>query len=243
MATTEIALVGDYNPEVLAHRAIERSFALAESSGQSEIQGLWVGTSSIAPGDERGLVDFSGIWCVPASPYANMEGALWAIRFARERQVPFLGTCGGFQHALIEYARNVLGLFNADHAETNPDSAIAFISRLSCSLTEATQEITVLGDSAFAEAYGSKSGLESYCCNYGLNPEFEHSLSDGPLEITARDSRGEPRAFLLKGHPFFMGTLFQPERRALNHSLHPIVSAFFGACRNRTLGTSTLTTA
>ena len=243
MTPTRIALVGDYRPEVIAHRAIEQCFTLEGNSLLPAVTGTWVGTRTIAPGDERVLAGFSGIWCVPASPYANMQGALWAVRFARERQIPFLGTCGGFQHALIEYARNVLGLVNADHAETNPDAAVAFVSRLSCSLTEATQEITVIRHTAFTEAYGSKSGIESYCCNYGLNPEFEHSLSDGPLEITARDSHGEARAFLLRGHPFFIGTLFQPERRALNHSLHPIVKAFFGACRNRTLGTSTLPTA
>ena len=60
------------------------------------------------------------MWCVPGSPYHSAEGALAAIRFAREKRRVFLGTCGGFQHALIEFARNVLGVSQAEHAETAP---------------------------------------------------------------------------------------------------------------------------
>src|SRR5437667_11486922 len=108
-----IALVGDYSPEVIAHRAIPRALELA-----------------------RDLQTFSAIWLVPASPYENMDGALAAIRFARETRRPFLGTCGGFQHALIEFARNVAGITAADHEETNPASGTLVVTRLRCSLVE-----------------------------------------------------------------------------------------------------------
>jgi len=59
----------------------------------------------------------NGIWLAPGSPYASFDNVLGVIRFARERNVPFLGTCGGFQHVLIEFARNVLGIADADSAE------------------------------------------------------------------------------------------------------------------------------
>lgn len=230
MASRTIALVGDFNPTVTAHQAIERSFALAQKAAFPDLTATWVGTGNILPGDVQSFAKFNGIWCVPASPYKNQEGAFWAIRFARENQVPFLGTCGGFQHALVEYARNVLGLVKAEHAETNPAASVPFISRLRCSLVEKTQEIRVSANKAFQEAYGSNSGTEPYCCSYGLNPEFEKALNQGALEIAARDANSEARAFVLKGHPFFMGTLFQPERRALTGSLHPLVRGFFAAC-------------
>src|SRR5205809_607084 len=77
---------------------------------------------------------FHGIWCVPGSPYRSMDGALRANRFARENGRPFLGTCGGFQHAIIESLRNVAGLKHADHAESNPDAKMPVIVRLACSL-------------------------------------------------------------------------------------------------------------
>jgi len=67
---------------------------------------------------------FDGFWCVPASPYRDIDGALRAIRFAREQRRPFLGTCGGFQHAVLEYARNVLGWADAEHGELAPNAHV-----------------------------------------------------------------------------------------------------------------------
>src|SRR6185295_14806073 len=115
-----IGLIGDFNPDVTAHRAIPKALALAAKSIGCEVEPVWLATDKIVLNDARQFNGFDSLWCVPASPYANMDGALWAIQFARENKGPFLGTCGGFQHALIEYARNVLGIRDADHAETNP---------------------------------------------------------------------------------------------------------------------------
>lgn len=79
---------------------------------------------------------FDAVWVLPGSPYASEAGALAAIRTAREDGIPFLGTCGGFQHALLEYARNVCGLTRAAHAENDPaaDSGDLLIAPLACSL-------------------------------------------------------------------------------------------------------------
>jgi CTP synthase (UTP-ammonia lyase) len=93
---------------------------------------------------------FDGLWCVPGSPYASMEGALNAIRQARESGLPFLGTCGGFQHALIEVARDLLGLADADHSESNPGGDVLLIDRLSCSLVGARGRLHVVAGSRLA---------------------------------------------------------------------------------------------
>src|SRR6266853_911141 len=129
-ARTRIALVGDFNRQVLAHLAIEKCFALAREAGSIWVEPVWVATEDIIEGDERIFRNFRGIWCVPASPYRNTAVALWAIQYARSRPVPFLGTCGGFQHAVLEYARNVLGLKQAGHAEITPHSALPLINPL-----------------------------------------------------------------------------------------------------------------
>jgi CTP synthase (UTP-ammonia lyase) len=224
---SKIALVGDFNPAVLAHRAIDTCFTLARASGSPPVEPVWVATEKIVPGDTGVFDGFRAIWCVPASPYRNTEGALWAIRNARENHIPFLGTCGGFQHALLEYARNVLGLKTAAHAETDPTAPLLLLTRLSCSLVEQTRRVIVTPGSPFREIYGAESGLEGFHCNFGLNPTFENLFHDGPLEIAARSEEGDVRAVWLRGHPFFVGTLFQPERRALEGQLHPVVRAFF----------------
>jgi CTP synthase (UTP-ammonia lyase) len=230
MSRARIALVGDYDPGVTAHRAIEKCFTLVGRSGLPLVEPVWLQTESIVPGKSGALDGFSGFWCVPASPYRNTAGALWTIRFAREHEVPFLGTCGGFQHALLEYARNVLGLPHAEHSETNPDAPLPLLTRLQCSLVEAVQKIIVTEAGTFRDAYGADSGVEGFRCNYGLNPTFEHLFEEGSMQIAARSADGEARGFQLRGHRFFIGTLFQPERRALEGELHPIVKAFFGAC-------------
>ena len=136
MKTVRIALVGDFDPSVPAHQAIPQALRLSAGRLGVTVAPVWVHTSTVGPEVATQFAEFAGIWCVPASPYANTDGALAAIRFARESGRPFLGTCGGFQHVLLEYARNVLGHGEADHAETSPDAAMPLISRLSCSLVE-----------------------------------------------------------------------------------------------------------
>jgi CTP synthase (UTP-ammonia lyase) len=155
-----------------------------------------------------------------------MEGALGAIRFARTERVPFLGTCGGFQHAMIEYARNVLGLARAEHAETNPNAAMPLISRLSCSLVEHQGQILLTEGSCIRQIYGQAEVHEMYHCNFGLNPAYEGMLTDGHLRFTGLDGAGEVRVLELNDHPFFIATLFQPERSALRGEAHPLIRAF-----------------
>ena len=104
-----IALIGDHNPAVVAHRAIPLALGLAAGASGHPVDWAWVHTSTLVGDATAQLEMFDGIWCVPASPYANTDGALEAIRVAREHNVPFLGTCGGFQHALLEYAGAVWG--------------------------------------------------------------------------------------------------------------------------------------
>jgi len=223
-----IALVGDYDEGVPAHQAIP--VALDRVAGETGIvvEFHWLPTPEV--GEGAGLQAFDGIWCVPASPYRDMNGALTAIRYARENQVPFLGTCGGFQHALLEYARNYLGWSDAEHAETAPDSARAIITPLSCSLVEAFAPIRLLAGSRIAEAYGALHAQERYRCRYGLRKELEAEVFAGPLKVSGYDDEDEVRAMELQGHPFFVATLFQPERAALQGDTPPLVRAFVQAC-------------
>ena len=223
-----IALVGDYDDSVPAHQAIP--VALDRVAGETGIvvEFHWLPTQNV--GEGVALQRFDGIWCVPASPYRDMHGALTAIRYARENRVPFLGTCGGFQHALLEYARNHLGWLDAEHAETAPDSARTIITPLSCSLVEAFAPIRLLADSLIAEAYGALHTQERYRCRYGLRKELEAEVFAGPLKVSGYDDQDEVRAIELQGHPFFVATLFQSERAALQGHTPPLVRAFVQAC-------------
>ena len=234
-----IGLIGDYNARVKAHLAIPRALELASVGLERRVQPVWLGTHELEGATERQLLLFDGLWCVPGSPYESMEGALRAIRFARERGVPFLGTCGGFQHALIEYARNVLGILDADHAESNPGAATRLITPLSCGLVDTEGAIDLQEGSRIRDIYGSSRTVEEYHCNYGLNPEYASILQNGELRVTGVDTEGEVRVVELVSHPFFVATLFLPQLLSHPSAPHPLVLAYLEAAsafRNRGSG-------
>jgi CTP synthase (UTP-ammonia lyase) len=219
-----IGLIGDRDDSVAAHRAIPQALALAADAASILVEWEWVGTDTI--GDGQGLHAFDALWCVPASPYRDMDGALTAIRYARETGVPFLGTCGGFQHAVVEFARNALGWSDAEHAETSPEAARPVIVPLSCGLVEVRDNVRLKSGSRIAEIYGKNDIEEGYHCNYGLGSGFREAIADRALRVVAVDNQDDVRALELMHHPFFIVTLFQPERAALQGICPPLVKAF-----------------
>jgi CTP synthase (UTP-ammonia lyase) len=230
-----IGLIGERHEAVRAHRAIPVALARAGERLGVQVEETWLPTSRIPPVPDYVLSAFDGLWCVPASPYASMERALAAIQFARANGTPFLGTCGGFQHALIEYARNVAGLADADHAESNPDAVTLIVKPLACSLVGKSGRVTLDPGTRAAEWYGGLEGTEEYVCSYGLNPEHRKLFERGPMKIVGRDDGGDPRIVELIGHPFFLATLFQPELRSEGEGVHPLVVAFVERARRRAL--------
>ena len=222
-----IGLIGDRDDGVVAHRAIPLALDMACAAAGVACDITWIGTETIASADT--VAGYDGLWCVPASPYRSMDGALTAIRHARERKIPFLGTCGGFQHAMVEYARNVLGWHDAEHAETAPGSARPVIVPLLCSLVEVSDAVHLVAGSRLARAYGALDLVEGYHCSYGLGAAFREALENEPLQITAVDDQGDVRGVELGDHPFFVATLFQHERAALQGRLPPPVGAFVQA--------------
>jgi CTP synthase (UTP-ammonia lyase) len=224
-----IGLIGDHDPAVTAHQAIPRALTLAAAHADLDLAAEWVHTSTIPDHPNDLLARFDGLWCVPASPYANTDGALGAIRYARETGRPFLGTCGGFQHAVLELARTLLGRDGAAHAEIQPDAADAVVTPLRCALVEQTGVVRLLQGSRAASLCAGRELQVEYHCSYGLNPDYEAALHTVGLHVTGRDASGEARIVELDGHPFYLATLFQPERAALRGELHPFVRGFVAA--------------
>src|SRR5262249_22886661 len=124
------------------------------------------------------LDSYQGIWCVPGSPYASTDGALHAITFARTHNIPFFGTCAGCQYALVEYARNVLGLAAADHAEINPTADLILIAPLLCTLVEAHDSIKLIPGTHIAELYGKEEIVEQYHCSFGPSTHYQSLFED-----------------------------------------------------------------
>lgn len=224
-----IALIGDYDKNVVAHKAIPKALAIAGEQVGRRVDEEWLHTTSLTGNIKQHLSSFAAIWCVPASPYANMAGALAAIRFAREEGVPFLGTCGGFQHAVLEFVRNVVGRTEADNAEVNPETSMPLIAPLACALLDTDGEIQFSPGSMVASLYQKESVSEGYYCSFGFNPEFASIVEGTDMLISGHDPKGDPRVIELRNHSFFVGTAFQPERSALKNERHPLITAFIGA--------------
>jgi len=228
--TPRIALVGDRSANVRAHARIPRLIDALLTRDSIALDPYWIATPDVAECDLSG---FDAIWLVPGSPYESAEGALAAIRTAREQRIPFLGTCGGFQYALIEYARNVCGLAGVENAEVTPDASEYLIVPLECSLTGHEEAVMIVPGTLAAKISGPGRRTERYHCSYGLNPEYMEPLTGSGLRFSGFDDSGQVRIAELPGHPFFMGTLFQPELHGDGTAPHLIIRAFAMAAAER----------
>ena len=225
--TTRIGIIGDFNKYNPTHIATSNGIQHAAEALGKPFDAIWLATDQ--PHD---LGTFQGLLCSPGSPYKSLDGALTAIRYARENNIPFIGTCGGFQHLAIEFARNVLGFAEATHAESDPYASCLFITPLSCSLVGLTMEVNLKPGSKSAVACQSTRLMEKFYCNFGLNPEYEDQLTKDGLQITGTDQNGEARILELVAHPFFLGTLFVPQAKSVTGNPHPLILEF---CRTAAL--------
>jgi CTP synthase (UTP-ammonia lyase) len=230
----KLALIADYCADFPPHPATLGAVLHAAAKLGIAAAAEWIGTEACKYHSASRLAGFAGIWIAPGSPYESLSGALEAIRFARENDLPLLGTCGGFQHVVLEYARNVLGFDDAAHAEYDPYASRLFISRLACSLVGKTMQVWLTSGSRAADAYGALEVQEQYYCNFGINPAVVENLfslhsrdqwwrsgsagaspSQGTpqrafptaLALSGVDQNGEPRVIELPRHRFFIATL------------------------------------
>ena len=127
-----IGIIGDFDASRPTHVATEAGLSHAATELGVDVEASWLPTHARL---EMPLESFAGFLVAPGSPSGSVDGALRAIRYARERARPLLGTCGGFQHVILEFARNVLGLQKAAHAEYEPHAAELVIEPLTCSLS------------------------------------------------------------------------------------------------------------
>jgi CTP synthase (UTP-ammonia lyase) len=228
--TKSIALLGKYTPTFPPHASTSTAIEHSQKMLVAVVLADWISTADVEP---KLFQRYYGIRVAPGSPYKSMEKTLWAIRYARENNIPCFGTCGGFQHIVLEYARNVLGFKNAQHAEYDPYASKLFISRLVCSLAGREMQLSFVPGSQVAAIYGCLAATERYYCKFGVNPEWIRQLKRGPLKISGSDVEGEVRVIEHPGHPFLIGTLFVPQLRPTPEAPHPLVSVFVGAVVER----------
>jgi CTP synthase (UTP-ammonia lyase) len=228
---TRIALIGDRSATVRSHARIPMLLEALRERDQIDLDAYWIPTPEA--GDEATLRGFDGVWMVPGSPYRSEAGAVTAARIARESGIPFLGTCGGFQHAMLEFARNVCGLASASHDEYGSAGGDGFIVELSCSLAGHEAPINLTPGSLAEQLLGTSRTIERYNCSYGLDASYVELLRAYGMRLTGVDDDGEVRVAELPEHPFFLLTLFQPELAGDGTSAHPVIRGFAQAAASR----------
>jgi len=228
--TYRIAILGDFNPIHLTQHALNDSIRHIVKQFNEDIQFDWIGTEVF---NNRTVFNklYCGLWIAPGSPYKNMQNVLDAITYTRQNKIPTFGNCAGFQHMIIEFARNVCGIKNADHEETNPDAGDLVISKLACSLKEQEEELTITDTKSILYSIVKKDKLlGKYFCSYGINEKYLDNFRINGLTMTAFSNDNQARAFELKTHPFFLGTLFQPALTSSIEQPDPIIIEFINKC-------------
>jgi CTP synthase (UTP-ammonia lyase) len=236
----QIGILGDYDPNSPTLPAIQKSIQHAAEKLKLSAEGNWLATDTLLGSDvEAKLKSVDALWAAPGSPYKSFNGMLRGIEFARKNDWPFLGTCGGFQYTLIECARNVLGMKDADSAENNPNSKNIVISPVGCAIPNRAEnapklsgkvpEIRIRPGSYLEGFYKKDVVTEEFFCNYEVSPDFEGAIIEAGFSIAARGENGEIRAIEAPKHKFFIATLFQPQLSSKPGKPHPIIVEFLRA--------------
>jgi CTP synthase len=250
-----IAIVGKYVEYEDSYKSLKEALVHGALAHNLKLQIHWIeaeGLESKHPGDRRyeeQLAGFDGILVPGGFGKRGIEGMLNAIRYAREKHVPYFGICLGMQTACIEYARNVCGLADANSSEFDPATGHRVIYKLreligveemGGTMRLGAWTCVLQSDSLAYEAYGTTEISERHRHRYEFNREFEALLTGAGLRITGTTPDATYVEIVeIPGHPFFLGCQFHPEFKSKPLEPHPLFRDFIAASYKNRLVTAT----
>ncbi len=235
-----IALVGKYTEYEDSYKSLKEALLHGGLAHNLKTRIEWIESDKLlAPGAVERLETFDGILVPGGFGKRGIEGMIEAIRFARERKIPYFGICLGMQTMVIEYARHICGLAEANSTEFNPATPHRVIYKLRelkgidelggtmrlgaypCQLTEGS----------FAHrAYGKLEISERHRHRYEFNREYEALLTGAGLRITGTTPDGTYVEIVeIPDHPYFLGCQFHPEFKSKPLEPHPLFMSFIKA--------------
>jgi CTP synthase (UTP-ammonia lyase) len=226
MSCVRIGIIGDFDIERPSHIATNEAISHCAKYLGLEIEISWLSTETFEKDNTECLVSFDGLWCAPGSPYKSMMGAINAIHFARVKHYPFIGTCGGFQHAVMEFAYNKLGYKEISEKSFDPYYSELFLAPLSCSLVGETRIIRIDKDSKVFQIYEKDENEERFNCSFGLNPKYQELIDSNGFLVVGTDETGDARILELDESSFYIATLFQPQLSSTTIKPHKLILAF-----------------
>lgn len=235
----DIALVGKYTELPDAYKSISESFIHAGAVNDCKVKLHYVNSERLTRdnvGEELGKM--AAILVAPGFGNRGIEGKIEAVRYARENGVPFLGICLGMQCAVIEFARNVLGLEDANSSEMGQTKNPVI------DLMEEQKEVTAKGgtmrlgaypcqlsaDSKVAQAYGATLIQERHRHRYEFNSNYKEAYEKGGMRpVGTNPDTGLVEVVEIPSHPWFVGTQYHPEYKSTVEHPHPLFVAFVKA--------------
>jgi CTP synthase len=221
--TVEVALAGKYDFED-AYLSVYEALKHAGLYHNVEVDTRWVETDRMDEEDFTRLESADALVVPGGFGERGTEGKLRAVRYARENGVPFLGLCFGFQMAVIEYARNVVGLEDAHSSEIDegtPHPVIDLlpeqydIENLGGTMRLGDKETVIDEGTVARELYDAESVVERHRHRFEVNPEYIDELEKEGMVFSGRSASGTRMEILeLPDHPYFVGTQFHPEFRS-----------------------------
>ncbi len=234
-----IAIAGKYVEYEDSYKSLKEALVHGALALNLKLNVTWIEAEGLEDGYEQQLRGYDGILVPGGFGKRGIEGMLNAIRYARERHVPYFGICLGMQTACIEYARNVCGLHGANSSEFDPSTPHRVIYKLrELTGVEEMGGTMRLGawtcllqpGSLAARAYGRTEISERHRHRYEFNREYEALLTGAGLNITGTTPDGTYVEIVeIPGHPFFLGCQFHPEFKSKPLEPHPLFAAFVKA--------------
>jgi len=238
-----IAIVGKYVNLRDAYLSVIEALGHAGFHHGARIDIRWVPSDDLVAGAEEVLDGVDGIVVPGGFGWRGIEGKLEAARYARERNVPYLGLCLGLQVAVIEFARTVCGLDNANSSEFDPTTPHPVIDLLpeqhgvvdmGATMRLGAQPCDLQPGTRARAAYGGDAVMERHRHRYEVNPEYHRALSEHGMVFSGwSPNRLLVEIIELPGHPFFMAGQFHPELRSRPTRSHPMFREFVGAALDR----------
>ena len=235
-----IGLVGKYVELKDAYKSIKEALDHAGAENETRVNIRWIHSEKLEPSNvSKYLTGLSGVLVAPGFGHRGMEGKLDAIRHARESGIPFFGICLGMQCAVIEFARNVLGLKDANSTEMDPntpDGVIAMmqeqrsISEKGGTMRLGAYDCELLEGSRAIGIYGQKKISERHRHRYEFNNDYRDRYEAAGMRATGiNPASGLVEIVELPDHPWFMGVQFHPEYRSTVLRPHPLFIGFVQA--------------
>jgi CTP synthase len=241
-AEVTIGIVGKYVEYEDSYKSLKEALVHGALAHNLKLNLNWIEAEGLETGDQTSdeqLADYDGILVPGGFGKRGIEGMLIAIRYAREKKVPYFGICLGMQTACVEFARNVCGLADANSSEFDPATPHRVIYKLrelrgveelggtmrlgawTCKIEPGTLAHRIYGQDEISERHRHR---------YEFNREYEETLTAGGLRISGSTPDGTYVEMIeLPDHPHFIGCQFHPEFKSKPLEPHPLFKTFVGA--------------